>query len=57
MIYWVMMSILQRASDPMRVAIMDATKSLLSHQFSTESLGNVLLKGKGEMSLHFVQRL
>jgi class 3 adenylate cyclase len=46
----------ESAGTAMRVAITDATKAMLSNEFTTEPLGNVMLKGKGEMQLHFVNR-
>jgi adenylate cyclase len=46
----------ESASSPMKVAITDATKYLLSSLYRTEDLGNVMLKGKGEMALHLVSR-
>lgn len=46
----------ESASAPMKVAITTNTQQLLSSEFRTESIGNVMLKGKGEMQLHFVER-
>lgn len=46
----------ESASAPMKVAITSATQGLLSSKFDTSPLGNVMLKGKGEMMLHFAQR-
>jgi adenylate cyclase len=39
---------------PMRVTITDATKNRLNNQYTFEALGDVLLKGKGEMPLFLV---
>jgi class 3 adenylate cyclase len=46
----------ESASAPMKVAITTATQELLSSDFSTQTIGNVMLKGKGEMTLHLVHR-
>lgn len=46
----------ESAGKAMRVAITNATKDLLSSQFRIEPLGNVMLKGKGEMQLHLADR-
>jgi class 3 adenylate cyclase len=41
---------------PMQVVITAETQSRLSSQFLTESIGSVLLKGKGEKELFRVKR-
>jgi adenylate cyclase len=40
---------------PMRVAITQETLSQCSNEFEFESIGQVLLKGKGEISLFLIK--
>jgi adenylate cyclase len=47
----------ESAGTAMRVTITESTKSLLGNAYQFETLGNVNLKGKGEMPLYLVQRI
>ncbi|MFM2286729.1 MAG: hypothetical protein RLZZ543_2226 [Bacteroidota bacterium] len=42
---------------PMKVAITDSTRQLLKQKYPIEAMGNVHLKGKGEMSLFLIDPL
>ena len=47
----------ESAGTAMRVTITESTKSLLGNAYQFETLGNVNLKGKGEMPLYLVERI
>jgi class 3 adenylate cyclase len=47
----------ESAGTAMRVTITESTKSLLGNTYQFETLGNVNLKGKGEMPLYLVEKV